>query len=66
MSAKISAQPSLEQVIEKFEEDDNELQRTPSESTFTRHTKSVHAIIKEVILGVICILQLYLTLKLSK
>ena len=43
-----------------------ELQRTQSESTFTKHTNKVHAIIKEVILGVIAILQIYLTLKLTK
>ena len=64
--SKISAQPSVDQVVEVISEVDNELQRTPSESTFTRHTKSVHAIIKEVILGLIMILQLYLTLKISK
>ena len=60
----ISSQVSVENVVTEFET--NEISRTPSESTFTRHTKSIHAIIKEVILGFICILQLYLTLKLSK
>ena len=64
--SKISAQPSIDQVVEVISEVDNELQRTPSESTFTRHTKSVHAIIKEIMLGLIMLLQLYLTFKLSK
>ena len=60
MTSKITPQPSIEQVeIETFN-------RSQSESTFTRHTKSIHAIIKEVMLGLICMLQLYLTLKLSK
>ena len=54
----------IEKQIEQIEE--IELQRTPSESTFTRRTNSVHAIIKELILGIICILQLYTTIKLSK
>ena len=62
--SKISAQPSTDFVEQVVTE--HELSRTPSESTFTRHTKSIHAIIKEIILGLICVLQLYLTLKLSK
>lgn len=64
--SKISAQQSIDNVVEVISEVDNELARTPSESTFTRHTKSVHAIIKEVILALIMILQFYLTFKLSK
>ena len=60
MTSKITPQPSVDQV------DLDGFNRSQSESTFTRRTKSIHAIIKEVILGLICMLQLYLTLKLSK
>ena len=62
--SKISAQPSADFVEPVITEP--ELSRTPSESTFTRHTKSVHAIIKEIIMGIICVLQIYLAFKLTK
>ena len=65
--SKISAQASMDivdHVVADIEPID--LTRTPSESTFTRHTKVIHSIIKEVILGVIAVLQLYLTFRLSK
>ena len=64
--SKISAQASLDmvdQVVTEIEPID--LSRTPSESTFTRHTKVIHSIIKEIFLGIIALLQLYLTFKLS-
>ena len=70
--AKISAQTSLDALqkeIESLQTPDVEapdMSRTPSESTFTRHTRSVNAIIKEVLLGIMCLLQLYMTFKLSK
>ena len=70
--AKISAQASidtLQKEIESMATQDIEapdMSRTPSESTFTRHTRSVNAIIKEVLLGIMCVLQLYMTFKLSK
>ena len=63
--SKISAQPSGD-FIESVVTEPVELPRTPSESTFTRHTKSVHAIIKEVIMGIIYVLQIYVAFKLTK
>lgn len=42
-----------------------EMPQSASESTFTRHSKSIHAIIKEIMLGIITMLQLYLTFKIS-
>lgn len=39
------------------------LSRTNSESTFTRHSKRVHAIIKEILIGIICMLQIYMIIK---
>ena len=59
--ANITPQKSLEEMVEEIE-----MQRTQSESTFTKHTKSINAIIKEVLLGLILIIQLYQTYKLSK
>lgn len=35
--------------------DNAELERTSSVSTFTRHTNKIHALIKEVIMGLILI-----------
>ena len=65
--SKISAQASMDmvdQVVADIEPID--LTRTPSESTFTRHTKVIHSLIKEFILGIIAILQLYLSFKLTQ
>ncbi len=65
--SKISAQPSIDLATQTISEvEDPPLSRTPSESTFTRHTRSINSIIKEVLLGILCILQFYLTYKLSK
>ena len=43
-----------------------DLTRTETQSTFTRHTNTIRKLVKEIMLGVITILQLYLTIKLSK
>ena len=65
--SKISAQPSMDLVDQVVTEiDPIDLTRTPSESTFTRHSKVIHSIIKEIILGIIAILQLYLTFRLTQ
>ena len=62
----ITAQRSMKLAQNAIDDAEDNLARTPSESTFTRHTKSIHAVIKEIILGFICVLQLYLTIKLTK
>lgn len=57
--ANISAQMS--NALDQLEKTTNvdpenvELERTSSVSTFTRHTTKIHAIIKEVIMGLILI-----------
>lgn len=40
-----------------------QLSRTSSESTFTRRTNKIHSIIKEILMGIICILQMWMLLK---
>ena len=61
--SKITSQNSSDFVGEI---DNVDMGRTQSESSFTRHTRSIHTIIKEVILGIICLFQLYLTIKITK
>ena len=75
MTKHISAQPSVtfaEHALETAAQDDEDtenrmqLDRTQSVSTFTRHTNSIKSIIKQIILGIIVILQMYTTIKISK
>lgn len=72
MRPTISAQQStdLHKIIEELDSSASRerdlMQRTPSESTFTRHSNKIHAIIKEILMVIMCILQTYMLMKLNK
>lgn len=76
---KISAQPSKDLVdfvkdsIEDRRDDlgerrqsCEELRMSTSASTFTRHTRSIRSIIKDIILGIITIMEVYVLIRISK
>lgn len=43
-----------------------ELRMSTSASTFTRHTRSIRSIIKDIILGIIAIMEVYVLIRISK
>lgn len=59
----VTAQTSLDNLDNVFKETEERLERTSSESTFTKHTNKIHALIKELLMGVIIIIQMVILFK---
>lgn len=52
----LTKENTLNDIIEEQDSPAENLERTSSVSTFTRHTNKVHAIIKEILMGLIIVI----------